>query len=63
MKYENLKIGDQISLKKSHPSKTIWWTLIRKGAKFKFQSSIKNDLFIELSREVMNKQIKEIKEI
>ncbi|EOA07232.1 DUF951 domain-containing protein [Mycoplasma yeatsii] len=60
MNYLDLEIGDFIELKKTHPSKTVRWELIRIGAKYKFRSCDKFDLFIELSRETLQKQLKNI---
>ncbi|ATZ18459.1 hypothetical protein ESOMN_v1c00740 [Williamsoniiplasma somnilux] len=60
MNYELLEIGDFVELKKQHPSKTERWELIKTGFKYKFRSNLKFDLFIELDRTTMNKQIKKI---
>ncbi len=61
MDYKNLEVGDIVEFKKSHPSKTVEWKLIKIGANFKFKSTIKFDLFIELNRESLAKNIKKIK--
>ncbi|WP_026389299.1 DUF951 domain-containing protein [[Acholeplasma] multilocale] len=58
MNYEDLTIGDIVEFNKSHPSGTTQWELIRIGAKYKFRSTIKFDLFIELKREVLKRQLK-----
>ncbi|ASZ09427.1 hypothetical protein CK556_03690 [Mesoplasma chauliocola] len=58
--HNQLEVGDIVIFKKSHPSGTIKWELIRIGAMFKFRSTDKFDLFIELRRNVLDKQIKEI---
>jgi hypothetical protein len=60
MDYKSLELGDFVEFKKPHPSKTIQWELIRIGAKYKFRSTIIFDLFIELKRETLNKQLKRI---
>ncbi|AVN60648.1 hypothetical protein CG007_03490 [Mesoplasma entomophilum] len=58
--HAELEIGDIIIFKKSHPSGTLKWELIRIGALYKFRSTDKFDLFIELRRNILDKQIKEI---
>ncbi|ATZ21185.1 DUF951 domain-containing protein [Mesoplasma coleopterae] len=58
--HAELEIGDIIILKKPHPSGTFKWELIRIGALYKFRSTDKFDLFIELRRNILDKQIKEI---
>ncbi|AGY41774.1 hypothetical protein mflW37_7070 [Mesoplasma florum W37] len=58
--HTELQIGDLVVFKKSHPSGTIKWELIRIGALYKFKSTDKFDLFIELRRSVLDKQIKQI---
>ncbi|AUF83259.1 DUF951 domain-containing protein [Mesoplasma syrphidae] len=60
MSWEDLEIGDLVEFKKPHPSKTVKWELIRIGAKYKFRSKDIFDLFIELKRETINKQLKKI---
>lgn len=60
--YKNLEVGDFVIFRKQHPSKTTKWKLVRIGAKYKFQSYEIFDLFIELKREVLEKQIKHLEE-
>ncbi|PPE06688.1 DUF951 family protein [Mesoplasma corruscae] len=58
--HKDLEIGDYVILKKSHPSKTTKWKLIKIGANYKFQSFEIYNLFIELDRPTMDKTIKYI---
>ncbi|WP_027063435.1 DUF951 family protein [Mesoplasma seiffertii] len=60
MAWEELEIGDVVEFNKPHPSQTVTWELIRIGAKYKFRSTKIFDLFIELKRETINKQLKKI---
>lgn len=60
MKHNDLTIGDIVEFKKSHPSKTIQWELIKIGSMFKFRSTIKFDLFVELNRDALDRAIKKI---
>ncbi|ATZ21905.1 DUF951 domain-containing protein [Mesoplasma tabanidae] len=60
--HAKLQIGDIVVFKKPHPSGTTKWELIRIGSLYKFRSTNKFDLFIELRRSVLDKQIKEINE-
>lgn len=58
--HNELEVGDLVIFKKAHPSGTIKWELIRIGAFYKFRSTDRFDLFIELRRNVLDKQIKQI---
>lgn len=60
MDYQDLKIGDLVEFKKPHPSKTKTWELIRIGAKYKFRSTLQNDLFVELDRQSLKYNLKKI---
>ncbi|WP_338985028.1 DUF951 domain-containing protein [Spiroplasma endosymbiont of Diplazon laetatorius] len=55
-----INIGDKIYLKKSHPSKTDFWTVLRTGTIYKLQSNIDKNLIIEFSKENLIKNIKKI---
>lgn len=61
--HNQLQVGDIAIFKKAHPSGTIKWELIRIGAFYKFRSTDRFDLFIELRRNGLDKQIKQILKI
>ena len=54
------KIGTIVTLKKTHPSGTKEWEVIRLGADIKIKSTIHNSVFIMMSRRDFNKKVKEI---
>lgn len=60
--YKNFQyqLGSVIELKKTHPSKTINWEVVRLGADIKIKSTTRADLFLMFSRLEFNKKIKKI---
>ncbi|MCC3161102.1 MAG: DUF951 family protein, partial [Mollicutes bacterium PWAP] len=44
------KVGDLVFLKKTHPSGTKEWEIVRMGADIKIKSTIDNGLFIMMPR-------------
>lgn len=54
------KIGTIVTLKKSHPSGTVQWEVIRLGADIKIKSTIHKSVFIMMSRREFNKKVKQI---
>ncbi|MCP4336817.1 MAG: DUF951 domain-containing protein [Mycoplasma sp.] len=61
VKSSDYKVGSIIILKKTHPSKTIEWEVIRIGLDIKLKSTTVPDTYIIMSRIVFNKKVKEIK--
>ncbi|AUM63036.1 DUF951 domain-containing protein [Spiroplasma monobiae] len=55
-----INVGDKIYLKKSHPSKTIYWTVLRVGTIYKLQSNLESNLIVEFKKENLIKNIKRI---
>ncbi|AUB32156.1 DUF951 family protein [Spiroplasma floricola] len=55
-----ISIGDKIYLKKTHPSKTVFWIVIRVGSIYKLQSNINKDLILEFTKDSLIKSIKKI---
>lgn len=54
------KIGTIVSLKKTHPSGTIEWEVVRTGADIKIMSTLVKGLFIMFSRSDFNKKVNTI---
>ncbi|ALD66895.1 DUF951 family protein [Spiroplasma cantharicola] len=55
-----INLGDKIYLKKAHPSKTIFWIIIRVGTIYKLQSNIDEKLILEFSKDDLLKKIKKV---
>ncbi|WP_339020855.1 DUF951 family protein [Spiroplasma endosymbiont of Atherix ibis] len=55
-----INIGDKIYLKKVHPSKTIFWIVIRIGSIYELNSNINQNLILEFSKDSLIKSIKKI---
>lgn len=50
-------IGTIVQLKKSHPSGTTEWEVIRLGADIKIRSTLKPDLYIMFTRREFNHKV------
>lgn len=57
----NLEVNDIVTLKKSHPSGTKEWKVLKVKPTVKLQSTLTPSLIIELKRDKATKAIKEIK--
>jgi len=54
---DDYKIGTIVTLRKSHPSGTVEWRVIRLGADIKIASTIKPSLFLMFTRREFNKKV------
>ena len=50
-------LGTIVSLKKPHPSGTTEWEVVRLGADIKIRSTIKDSLFIMMTRRDFNRKV------
>lgn len=57
---EDYRLGTIVALKKSHPSGTTEWEVVRLGADIKIKSTIHNGLFIMLDRKDFNKKVEKV---
>jgi len=57
---DQYKIGTIVTLKKTHPSGTIEWEVVRVGADIKIVSTIKPTLFLMFTRREFNKKVLKI---
>ncbi|WKX02610.1 DUF951 domain-containing protein [Candidatus Mycoplasma mahonii] len=57
---DQYELGTIVHLKKPHPSGTIEWEVVRVGADIKIKSTIKNDLFIMMTRREFNRKGKKV---
>ncbi len=60
IKHTDYKIGSIITLKKSHPSGTTEWEVIRLGLDIKLKSKTVQDTYIIMPRLDFHKKVKEI---
>ena len=54
------KLGTIVELKKTHPSGTVEWEVIRLGADIKIRSTIDKGLFIMMGRKRFNRKVEKI---
>lgn len=57
---DEYQLGTIVELKKPHPSGTTQWEVVRLGADIKIKSTIKNDLFIMMTRKDFNRKVKSV---
>lgn len=57
---QDYRLGSIVELKKTHPSKTIEWEIVRLGADIKIKSTIEKTLFIMMTRHNFNRKVKKI---
>ncbi|WP_339034091.1 DUF951 family protein [Spiroplasma endosymbiont of Cantharis rufa] len=55
-----INLGDKVFLKKSHPSKTIFWIVLRIGTIYKLQSNIDKKIILEFQKNDLLKKIKKV---
>ena len=53
-------LGTIVELKKPHPSGTVQWEVVRLGADIKIKSTIKEGLFIMMTRRDFNRKVKTV---
>ncbi|WP_342258766.1 DUF951 family protein [Spiroplasma endosymbiont of Dioctria linearis] len=55
-----INLGDKVFLKKPHPSKTIFWIVLRIGTIYKLQSNIDEKIILEFQKDDLLKKIKKV---
>ncbi len=57
---DQYQLGTIVTLKKSHPSGTKEWEVVRLGADIKIKSTIRNDLYLMFDRKDFNRRVGQV---